>query len=716
MAAVREEKYRKHLAVTLLYAVAKKKIIKRRKLNVLTTKDSRTQDEECIADEEDEVAGQEKQLETTSIYSGAPEERENTPKRGVHDENGTLDAFSFLHTCPHCYRGYKHHTSLKKHMKIWHEKRDNYCCSLCSYTFAYHTQLVRHMTSHRHVREQKTISQSVGNRRFKCTECSKAFKYKHHLKEHLRIHSGEKPYECFNCQRRFSHSGTYSAHITTKKCAGGNPAVKSVPLSPRMKAAMTLPLPTHILLRGKVDIANKPQQELFPLKQIKQEPVEHQPKAVSATPTINTTTNGAVATNAKGVVQTLVMPTVGLVQPISINLSDLQSVLHVLASANVNSTNTQPPAISAISLPVVGQDGNAKIINHNPQLDSQFNEVKLNATQPVVTQPTVTQASTAQAKYMVSVTQPKGGQIDSAQSNLTETQTLSTLNAKPTQVIIIKPVQAGNPTKPASIIRLTPAPAARLFQACAAQPKHTQQSLLLVRRADGTQTLVVRQVAIASPNTQSNPTVETKPTEIKSSLEKTTNTALVPQADRRETTENTGSFESNVCKQHLTANVSLGIKIKTELDSPSKIETEMEEGGEKDMETDGDKEEVMQATNNVVSHSGTVHSHVACGDNFHNYASCLLCESGPSKHQLLDSRNSDTKGLPKIISLSSLLKKDKSGAAERLLPLLKAYSQDPNPTEEQLYQVAKSVKLPLEAVCKWYQKMHSKKILLKAAT
>ncbi len=52
-------------------------------------------------------------------------------------------------------RGYKRHTSLKDHIKLRHEKsEDNYCCSLCSYTFTYRTQLVRHMTAHRHIREQ----------------------------------------------------------------------------------------------------------------------------------------------------------------------------------------------------------------------------------------------------------------------------------------------------------------------------------------------------------------------------------------------------------------------------------------------------------------------------------------------------------------------------------------------------------------------------------
>uniref|UniRef100_A0A5S6QUG5 Homeobox domain-containing protein n=1 Tax=Trichuris muris TaxID=70415 RepID=A0A5S6QUG5_TRIMR len=55
-------------------------------------------------------------------------------------------------------------------------------------------------------------------RRFKCDECDKAFKFKHHLKEHVRIHSGEKPFKCPHCQKRFSHSGSFSSHMNREKC------------------------------------------------------------------------------------------------------------------------------------------------------------------------------------------------------------------------------------------------------------------------------------------------------------------------------------------------------------------------------------------------------------------------------------------------------------------------------------------------------------------
>lgn len=161
--------------------------------------------------------------------------------------------------------------------------------------------------------------------------------------------------------------------------------IKSPP--PTTQATPVTIAPARGILKEKAE--SKPLQEQLPVTQIKSEPVEYECKTVMAAPATSAGTNGVVSggTAQPAVVPAatvpqsvaMVVPTVGLMSPISINLNDLQNVLKVAMDGNVlrqvlgtaNGVVTQgkqgivvqQPQQQIISLPAfVDHDGTTKII------------------------------------------------------------------------------------------------------------------------------------------------------------------------------------------------------------------------------------------------------------------------------------------------------------------------------------------------------------------
>lgn len=539
---------------------------------------------------------------------------------------------------------------------------------------------------------------------------------------------GEKPYECSNCKKRFSHSGSYSSHISSKKCIAIPSTVNGLSHTPGVKEGLPLTHPTRILLREKVDINNKPSEEQLAPKKIKEEPDEHELKHVTTTPVVTTTTMTNTSTTNYGggvsiqnaapqsVVQTLVLPAVSLVQPISINLRDLQNMLKVavdgstmwqaVASSNANGTSSkvvnqgqaqavlfQSPhsrlqVISAISLPMLDQDGNSKIII-NYSLDPQISTKDLNTAQLALPHQTAAQAK---------VPEPYMSHPEAVKVKLTQLPKLTCTNTKPNvtvqkpptsrqahaQISVLKSTQSAALNEAASIIQVT--------KLVPEQTKHTQPAMLLLKTDSGSQGLVVRQLASVNPQV----TVETK--DIKSAPECAIMAAehnLV--TDLNQAAEETSTFRSTLPEE---------IQFKTK--AKSMFRTDCKEALQKEEEKKKERERGIMAQID----SNAVHRSVVCGDGFHNYATCLFCDNSPSSTDILNCSSEQGSDRP----ISSLLREDDFGTADQppvksLLALLKAYSKDSHPSEEQLARVAESVSLSVDVVRRWFKKMRLQNIL-----
>ncbi|XP_033751787.1 uncharacterized protein LOC117335721 [Pecten maximus] len=107
-------------------------------------------------------------------------------------------------TCDICGKECFTKFQLKDH-KLIHREQTPFICEKCGQGFKSRTCLNSHVF-HRH--------NSI--RKHDCTDCEKSFKTKTQLMVHHRIHTGEKPFHCPDCDYKSTTRGNMRLHLTNK--------------------------------------------------------------------------------------------------------------------------------------------------------------------------------------------------------------------------------------------------------------------------------------------------------------------------------------------------------------------------------------------------------------------------------------------------------------------------------------------------------------------